>query len=184
MKFTLLVAASALVVGLSFTGPASAWPEHRDHRSTSVSTAVTGSLQGGEVEGNVTVLGGTTVQIGGDTVNKVDDYGFDSAQGLFNVQQNAGQNSLQQAGNTLGAILSSNKGGRTGALALSAQVAEVESNGAYLNGDSATTIADNNRISDAAFSNAVGLFNVSQNTGNNSMQQASNTVAAVIGPSH
>jgi len=46
--------------------------------------------------------------------------------------------------------------------------------------ETTTAVASSNGI-DNAFNGAVGMFNVSQNVGNNSMQQASNTAAAIIG---
>jgi hypothetical protein len=46
--------------------------------------------------------------------------------------------------------------------------------------ETSTAVASDNNIANA-FNGAVGMFNVSQNVGNNSMQQASNTAAAIIG---
>ncbi|MGH7001735.1 MAG: hypothetical protein ACREEA_09545, partial [Stellaceae bacterium] len=87
----LLVAASALVVGLSFGSNAYAWDDN-DIANAKSATAV--SLQLGEVEDNFakgTVGSNDTGAIGGT--------------GLINVQQNNGANSLLQDANTLGAIL-------------------------------------------------------------------------------
>lgn len=178
-----LVAASALAMGFGLSGVAFAG----DHHDTpSVSAAIAASVQAGDSRGNSTELGAFDLDVGSSwsPQNKVDSHAFDNAQGLFNVQQNAGQNSLQQADNTLGAILNCSCGsGLSGALALSAQVADIgrnetEMHGAFVNIDAS------NRITDHAFDHATGLFNVSQNTGSNSMQQASNTVAAIVGGGH
>lgn len=176
----LLVAASALAMGFGLNGAAFAGD------LPNVSAAIAASLQGGSSTGNSTELGAFDLDVGSSwsPQNKIDEHAFDNAQGLFNVQQNAGQNSLQQADNTLGAILNCDCGkGITGALALSAQVADVGRNEAEMHG-AFVNIDASNRLTDHAFDHATGLFNVSQNTGSNSMQQASNTVAAIVGSGH
>ncbi len=123
----LLVAASALVVGLSLAGT-NAWAEYKgDHNNDpflTANTAVAASVQAGEVEDNFakgTVGSNDTGTIGGT--------------GLINVQQNNGANSQLQDANTLGAILntcgcSTNPADITAntALAVSVQVGSVEDN--------------------------------------------------------
>jgi hypothetical protein len=222
MKFNLLVAASALAVGLSFSGMAYAGGgdggnggNGGGHQQTSVTnTALAGAIQLGEVEHNFAK--------GTDANNGISSGSFNGATGLFNVQQNGGANSLQQDGNTLAAVLNCTCSNTTGTtnntpIALSAQVASVEGNASlgaantttsvthseyvskkgedkHHHGDSGSfsagesfglyktsyAVASSNSIG-GSFENATGLFNVSQNVGNNSMQQATNTVAAIVG---
>ena len=219
MKFTLLVAASALAVGLSLGG--TAYAKDNDHggdkgKQQSVATAVAASDQDAGVLFNFAK--------GTDANNSVTGGAFNGATGLFNVQQNGGANSIQQDGNTLGAILNcscSNNGGTSTSLALSSQTAFVAGNTSIGAKNEGTTVADVSVFSkkgedkhhrhgddgsvsaanafylshyenavassntiNASFENATGLFNVSQNVGNNSMQQATNTVAAIVGTGH
>lgn len=231
MKKHLLVAASALVVGLSFGSYAFAGNDggdggnHGNKPTTDTSTAVAASVQAGSVEDNFAVgtAGANAIGTAGGT-------------GLFNVQQNNGANSLIQSDNTLGAILncscssSPNSNVTNTSLALSAQVAEVEGNvsiGAENKSSSGSSSSSANiqassedkggghhdvyggggghddtsffsgdfshsdewmRSSEAvASANAIGtisgtgLMNISQNNGNNSLLQSSNTVAAIVG---
>lgn len=235
MKFPLLVAASALIVGLSLSGPAFARGDHnrdphqQQKQSQIMNTALAGSIQAGRVKHDSAI--GTA---GSNYMNNV--YGT----GLYNLQENVGANSIQQDGNTVAAVLNcacSTSGNVANTpIALNAQVASVEGN--FSLGASNTTKAGGEKsaggyfqhasyqgqssdpghhrrdrkdnkgnqsfsqasggffthaswwkeTSDAVASNntligvgGTGLFNISQNTGNNAMQQASNTVAAVIG---
>lgn len=232
MKKHLLVAASALVVGLSFGSYAFAHDDGGDggnggkgnKPTTDTSTAVAASVQAGEVEWNFAK--GT---VGANGIGTV------SGTGLINIQQNNGANSLIQSDNTLGAILncscssSTNSNVTNTSLALSAQVAEVEGNvsigakntsssggesssgavaasssngggdkhGDYHDkgGSSSDSFAANFSHSEwwqhastaVGSANAIGtvsgtgLMNISQNNGNNSMLQSSNTVAAIVG---
>jgi len=237
MKKHLLVAASALVVGLSFGS--SAWAHDggdggdggNNNSFLTANTAVAASVQAGEVEDNFAK----------GTVGS-NDTGAINGTGLINVQQNNGANSMLQDANTLGAILNScgcstNTSDITAntALAVSAQVGEVEDNAsigakAEVKSGSSSSSADieasgsekggghhdeygsgGGHSSEFSFegefshertwseasapvgsSNYIasvggtGLINISQNNGNNSLLQSSNTVAAVIhsSPSH
>ncbi|MGB8181084.1 MAG: hypothetical protein WCF13_01820, partial [Stellaceae bacterium] len=99
-KKHLLVAASALVVGLSFYGSnAYATGGGNDGGSNNAfllaNTAVAASVQAGEVEGNS--ASGT---VGTNKTGAIDGIG------LTNVQQNNGANSELQSANTLGIVLS------------------------------------------------------------------------------
>lgn len=229
MKKHLLVAASALVVGLSFGSNAWASDDGHDHGNNNpfllANTAVAASVQAGEVEDNFAK----------GTVGS-NDTGAINGTGLINVQQNNGANSQLQDANTLGAILdncscSTNTADITAntALAVSAQFGSVEGNKSI--GAEAKTKSGSESSSadieiskeekggghhdvfgsggghseefslDADFSHSktwseasapvgstnfiastggTGLINVSQNNGNNSLLQSSNTVAAVI----
>ena len=202
-KKHLLVAASALVVGLSFYGSnAYAGPSKHDDPFLLANTAVAASVQAGEVEDNSAK--GT---LGSNTTGAINGIG------LTNVQQNNGANSELQSANTLGIVLSNCACSTTTAdltantaLAVSAQFGSVEGNGstgaAHItnsstdtdlvtkdkNGSfsfsdkdthnwSSTPVASTNSISSVG---GTGLMNISQNNGNNSLLQSSNTVAAII----
>lgn len=197
MKKHLLVAASALVVGLSFGSYAYAGGDGgNDHGNGQQSTAIAAGFQFGEVESNDadhTVGSAAAASIGGT--------------GLFNVNVNAGANSELQGQNTLGAILdcSCSSGGQSTSLALSTQVGSVEDNSA--SGASARTENeggskswsyddgfkkswhDNSTSTPVAASAALagvtgtGMFNINVNAGANSLLQGQNTVAAIIGSS-
>ncbi|HKR19262.1 MAG TPA: hypothetical protein VJS41_03885 [Stellaceae bacterium] len=213
MKKHLLVAASALLVGLSFGTNAWADGDGHDHGGDNsflnASTAVAASVQAGEVEDNFAK----------GTVGS-NDTGAINGTGLINVQQNNGANSQLQDANTLGAILdscacSTNTADITAntALAVSAQFGSVEGNKsigakAETRSGSSESSADievkgsegkfsfegefshektwNNAEAPVGSSNYIasvggtGLINISQNNGNNSLLQSSNTVAAVI----
>jgi hypothetical protein len=190
MKFGTMVAVAALVLGLS--GQAFAGEDHGgkpgEQAKALASTAVAVTIQAGEVEGN---------RASGNASNNY--IGSTNGTGLFNVQQNGGANSIQQDANTLAAILNcacSNGNTNTTAVALGLQIAEVEHNksqGAFNTvsggGDkkedyrghtttSSYVVSSNNYIGNVG---GTGLMNISQNTGNNSMQQSANTVAAIVG---
>lgn len=201
-KKHLLVAASALVVGLSFYGSNAYAHQKSDDPFLLANTAVAASVQGGEVEGNS--ASGTVGTNGAGTINGI---------GLTNVQQNNGANSQLQSGNTLGIVLSSCACTTTTAdltantaLAVSAQFGSVEGNGSTgaakitnsstdtdhvsfseKNGFSAsdkdthnwssTPVGSTNSLTSVG---GTGLMNISQNNGNNSLLQSSNTVAAII----
>ena len=229
MKKHLLVAASALLVGLSFGTSAWADGDGHDHGNNNpflnASTAVAASVQAGEVEDNFAK----------GTVGS-NDTGAINGTGLINVQQNNGANSQLQDANTLGAILdtcacSTNTADITAntALAVSAQFGSVEGNKSI--GAEAETRSGSEKSSanvevsssekggghhdeygsggghseefsfEGEFSHqktwssaeapvgssnyiasvgGTGLINISQNNGNNSLLQSSNTVAAVI----
>lgn len=230
MKKHLLVAASALLVGLSFGSYAYAGDEgdggdHNKGPFLNASTAVAATVQAGEVEDNFAK----------GTVGS-NDTGAINGTGLINVQQNNGANSQLQDANTLGAILdncacSTNTADITAntALAVSVQVGSVEGNksiGAeakaksgsesssadveisssekggghhdeYGSGgghseefsfegefshektwsEASAPVGSSNFIGSVG---STGLINISQNNGNNSLLQSSNTVAAVI----
>lgn len=230
MKKHLLVAASALLVGLSFGSYAYAHDGEGDgggdNSFLNASTAVAATVQAGEVEDNFakgTVGSNDTGTIGGT--------------GLINVQQNNGANSQLQDANTLGAILdncacSANTADITAntALAVSVQVGSVEDNKS-IGAKAETRSGSEKDTADVEVSSSekggghhdsygnsggghseefsfegefshektwssaeapvgstnfiagvsgTGLINVSQNNGNNSLLQSSNTVAAVI----
>lgn len=207
MKFHLLVAASALVVGLGVSGVALAG-EHDGHDShdpgnTDVGIAVALSNQEGAV-----VLNYAKGTVGTNTITGI------GGAGLVNIQQNNGANSILQDQNTLGAILncscSSSNDVLNVSLAASNQSALVlgnvsvgaantekevlvksagggqhsqsgSSGGHYEYAhviSSSAAVGSSNSLSNF---NGTGLYNISQNNGNNSMLQAGNTVAAVIG---
>ncbi|MGH7015301.1 MAG: hypothetical protein ACREEL_14325 [Stellaceae bacterium] len=189
-KKHLLVAASALVVGLSMYG-GNAWAG-KGTQTTNV--AVAASVQAGEVKDNGAW--------GTDASNSI---GSVSGAGLVNIQQNGGANSLLQDDNTLAAVLNcscSSDSNINVPVALSTQVAEVRDNvsgGAHNTTDSDTGGGlhigpfglgghDNYSTSTAVQSanglssfNGTGMYNISQNVGNNSLLQSSNTTAAIIG---
>lgn len=232
MKKHLLVAASALVVGLSFGSYAFAHEDGGDGRggndpkpTNDTSTAVAASVQAGFV--------GFDFAKGTAGVNAI---GTAGGTGLINAQQNNGANSLIQSDNTLGAILncscssSSSSNVTNTSLALSAQVgavvgdvsigaenksasghssssADVEASSedkggghhygdigggghddtSFFSGDfshsdswmrSSEAVASANAIGTIS---GTGLMNISQNNGNNSLLQSSNTVAAIVG---
>jgi len=208
-KKHLLVAASALVVGLSlYGGNAYAGPDSGGESGGSnnafllANTAVAASVQAGEVEDN-----NASGTVGSNKTGAINGIG------LTNVQQNNGANSELQSANTLGIILSScgcstNTADITAntALAVSAQFGSVEGN----NSTGAATIKNHSTDTDqVSFSEkngfsasdkdthswsstpvgstnnvgsvgGTGLMNISQNNGNNSLLQSSNTVAAII----
>lgn len=201
MKKHLLVAASALVVGLSFGSYAWAGGDGgdggNDHGKQSAnSTAIALGFQFGEVEDNDadhTVGNAAAANIGGT--------------GLFNVNVNAGANSELQGQNTLGAILncSCSTNGNSTSLALSTQVGSVEDNSAsgasartdkeggseswseyhgysksWHDNDTSTPVAANAALSGVT---GTGMFNINVNAGANSLLQGQNTVAAIIGAS-
>jgi hypothetical protein len=198
VKGHLLVAASALAVGLSFSGIAFA-DEHHGPKTTDVALSASG--QGAGVFFDFAKGTDATNTIG--TVNGT---------GLVNIQQNGGANSVQQDANTLAVIFKGNSANGNNAqdtnapIALSAQVAVVAGDKSI--GAENTTSKGGERSSyrgDESYhshkhsewwdktSSAVGsgnnlttfggtgMFNISQNVGNNSLQQSANTVAAVIG---
>lgn len=189
MKFGTMVAVSALVLGLS--GQAFAGDYSREHQAKELaSTSVAVTIQAGEVENN---------RASGNASNNY--IGATGGTGLFNVQQNGGANSIQQDANTLAAILNcacSQGNTNTTAVALGLQIAEVEHNKSQGAADvtssssgssswfgekhkehyTSTVVASSNSI---GYVGGTGLMNISQNVGNNSMQQSANTVAAIVG---
>lgn len=230
-KQRLLVAASALVVGLSFGSHAYAG-DKGDKGGTQQPFLNAGSAVGASFQDGNVGWGFSKGVNGNNNASNV------NGTGLVNLQQNTGNNSLVQDNNTLGAILNcscttSGTGlvNLSSALALSAQVADVDggasiggvdkggsgkqtSSGAFAassydqggghhdkssggGGHSeGNAVAANfsHSSSWSYFENAVasggntltnfggtGMYNVSQNTGNNSLLQSSNTVAAIIG---
>jgi hypothetical protein len=203
-KKHLLVAASALVVGLSFYGSnayAQNWDDKDNNAFLLANTAVAASVQAGFVGWNHA-----------DGTDGSNNTGNISGIGLTNVQQNNGANSQLQDANTLGIVLSNCACTTSAAdltantaLAVSAQVGAVIGNRSE--GASNTTLTDHDKGGGLHFddagggwhddyfnktSNAVqssnsiggvggtGLMNISQNNGNNSLLQSSNTVAAII----
>jgi hypothetical protein len=231
VKFHLLVAASALVVGLGINGAFAGGHDDHGHDgqdpSTSVGVAVALSNQDGGVALNFAK--GT---VGTNTINNV------GGTGLVNIQQNNGANSVLQDQNTLGAILncSCSTSSQTLGVSLAASnqsalvlgnvsigasnrtsVGAETASGAFFavgssgsddshghdNHDnhghddgskkfaaggafteaaawakSSTAVGSSNTIN--GFS-GTGLYNISQNNGNNSMLQSGNTVAAIVG---
>ena len=202
MKKHLLVAASALVVGLSFGSNAYATSDKHDDPFLLANTAVAASVQAGEVEDN-----NASGTVGSNHTGDI------SGIGLTNVQQNNGANSELQSANTLGIVLSNCACTTSAAdltantaLAVSAQFGSVEGNNSE--GAAHTTLSDKDKGGgfhfgddagggwhDNSFSKSstpvgstnyiggvggTGLMNVTQNNGNNSLLQSSNTVAAII----
>lgn len=208
MKFHLLVAASALVVGLGTSGMAFAGDNHDPHgrgTTSATSAAVALSDQDGAV-----ILNFAKGTDGANAINSV------AGTGLVNIQQNNGANSILQDQNTLGAILncsctsSSSTNVLDVSLAASAQSALVLGNvsigaenrtskgssagggGGFIGDEAAggffwhkarwdnteTAVQSSNGL--GSFT-GTGLYNISQNNGNNSMLQSGNTVAAIVG---
>jgi len=119
----LLVAASALLIGLGGTNYAFANNPDPQDLESKTTNALAASVQAGEVEGAYVE--------GNLSTNTINGNSFSNAKGMFNVQQNGGANSLQQSDNTLGAILGCTctdtaEHTSAGAFALSAQVASVD----------------------------------------------------------
>jgi hypothetical protein len=214
-KQRLLVAASALVVGLSFGSFAYAHDGNGNGNGDgngnggtqqpflNAASAVGASFQDGNVG-----WGFSKGVNGNNNASNV------NGTGLVNLQQNTGNNSLVQDNNTLGAILNcscttSGTGliNASAALALSAQVADVDG-GVSIGGENEGSSSGEKGGGhhsywgsggghsewSSHYENAVagggntltnfggtGMYNVSQNTGNNSLLQSSNTVAAIIG---
>lgn len=208
MKFHLLVAASALVVGLGVSGAAFAGNENHDPHGRGTTNAVSAAVALTEQEGAV-VLNFAKGTDGSNTINSA------GGTGLVNIQQNNGANSILQDQNTLGAILncsctsSSSTNVLDVSLAASDQAALVLGNvsigaenrtskggsaggGGFVKDEASggffwhkahwnkTENAVQSSNSLGSFS-GTGLYNVSQNNGNNSMLQSGNTVAAIIG---
>ena len=202
-KKHLLVAASALVVGLSlYGGNAYASSGGSDNAFLLANTAVAASVQAGEVEDN-----NASGTVGSNKTGAINGIG------LTNEQQNNGANSELQSANTLGIVLSNCACTTSAAdltantaLAVSAQFGSVEGNnsegaahttlsdkdkgGGFHFGDdagggwhdnsfskSSTPVGSSNNIGSVG---GTGLMNISQNNGNNSLLQSSNTVAAII----
>jgi hypothetical protein len=172
MKLNLFCVSSvAMVFGLC--GVAFAQESNSSDLSTILASAR--SSQVGEVDRN-------DIDMSGDlqSHNSIDNV-FTDAEGLFNLQQNTGENSLQQSSNTLAKILNCNCSSgvvNLGAVSVGRQLASIQGNRVDFNGRFVNT-ASSNLISD--LSSASGLVNVQQNTGNNSIQQSSNTVALIVG---
>jgi hypothetical protein len=194
-KKHLLVAASALVVGLSFGS--NAWAgDKNDH---SGSSAVAAAFQAGEVESNH--ADGTVGVAAATNINGT---------GLINVNVNAGANSELQGQNNLGLILNCSCGGEhssSGALALAAQVGSVEGN--HADGAAKTSSSEKSGLKDqdghdgtGTFSKwhsetesstpvaavatlsgvgGIGMYNINVNAGANSLLQGQNNAAAIIG---
>lgn len=205
MKFHLLVAASALVVGLGINGVAFAGGndnhgDNHDPKPTSATSAAV-ALTDQEAAAVFNFAKGT---VGSNAIGSI------GGTGLVNIQQNNGANSVLQDQNTLGAILncsctsSSSTNVLDVSLAASEQNALVlgnvsigathtekqgsvqsysggHSDGHYLSAhwdNASNAVESSNSLS--SFS-GTGLYNISQNNGNNSVMQSGNTVAAIIG---
>jgi hypothetical protein len=232
----LLVAASALVVGLSFAGTAFANGDRDDHHNNSLlsaNAALAASVQANGVFFNFA--------LGTDAANSISDV---HAIGLVNIQQNGGANSNQADANTLAAVLTQSCGCGNGALisvnvpvAATVQVGAVAGNtsigalnvaktgvdegsgwhvdhvfaaeqsagfiaGSHYGfigaGEQSALLAASSAGGGQHFrawdnqydwqqstntlhnSNFTGMINVSQNVGNNSLQQAANTASVII----
>jgi hypothetical protein len=196
-------------VGMSQVAFATCNADNSGHCDETISGvgAVAASIQAAEAERSFAI--GT---LGDNTIS-----GDVSGQGLLNIQQNTGANSVLQGHNTLGMILSNSKGpqngpvagsiGEAGALALSSQFASSEHNISIGAADISHSGHDNRKESkngatgdwsethnegwNSTFTNlassntinnvsAIGMVNVQQNAGNNSVLQAGNTTAAII----
>jgi hypothetical protein len=139
--------------------------------------------------------------------NKLDDHSFKDAIGLFQINQNTGQNAAVQSGASVSAVVetpSSFDGGSDSASrAHNATIAKsriegkvdgAESLERLHSGDLEDVLSDysgshhghhsevesRNTITDDAFKNAAGIFNINQNTGANALVQSSIAVAATI----
>ena len=238
MKFNLLVAASALVVGLGMSGAAFAGEHHDNHGTTSATSAAV-ALTDQDAAVIFNFAKGTA---GANAIGSV------GGTGLVNIQQNNGANSVLQDQNTLGAILNCSCTSSSSTNVLDVSLAGSEQNALVLgnvsigatnkagNGSSAyaststknsaasttgsgvatnasadgddasasagggnsaaqsndnsthnstrswafasTAVASSNSLSTFG---GTGLYNISQNNGNNSMLQSANTVAVIIG---
>jgi len=106
---------------------------------------------------------------------------FNRAAGLFNVNQNNGNNVSQDAQNTVAAILNCDcdKVDDNTAVAIGVQASYVSMNYSTVIDD----VGSNANLITGSFNNSAGLFNVNQNNGSNVSQKAQNTVAAIIGKS-
>jgi hypothetical protein len=232
----LLVAASALAIGLSFSGAAFAHDEHdNDHNNSllSANAALAASVQANGVFLNFA--------LGTDAKNSISDvHGI----GLINIQQNGGANSVQSDANTLAAVLTQSCGCGNGALisvnvpvAATVQVGAVAGNtsigafdstregvsegsgwhvdhvfaaeqsaglvdadyhGFFAAGEQSALLAASSAGGGQHFSawkntiravqssnhlddiHVIGMVNISQNVGNNSLQQAANTASVII----
>ncbi|HEV2549898.1 MAG TPA: hypothetical protein VGU20_21485 [Stellaceae bacterium] len=116
--------------------------------------------------------------------NELEDQAFQNAAGAFNVLQNHSLNSGVSQSMAIGAVLN-NDGDRDASpfdssvsVAVSALSAEVTGNTAA--GVLAATFSNTNRITDQAFQNAKGAFNVLQNNSVNSAVQQSMAIGAVV----
>lgn len=117
--------------------------------------------------------------------NHIDDNAFQQAVGAYNVSQNSGANSSVQSGMAIGAVIDKCGCGHGTDLALNgALAASALSSTVSWNGSLGVFQGNFNEISDNAFQKATGAFNVSQNTGANSVVQNSTAIAAVISGGH
>jgi hypothetical protein len=226
----LLVAASALAIGLSFSGTAKASGYNFfDPSILDANAALAASVQANAVLFNFA--------LGTDAANDISEI---HALGLVNIQQNGGANSSQNDANTLAAVLTSSCGCGSNALininvpvAATVQVGVVAGNasigalnvaktgvdegsgwhvdhvfaaeqsagfhiGYFGAGEQSALLAASSAGGGQHFrawdnqydwqqstnsltkSNLTGMINVSQNVGNNSLQQAANTASVII----
>jgi hypothetical protein len=241
VKFNLLVAASALVVGLGMSGVAFAHDDGGDNNNHGTTSATSAAVALTDQDGAV-IHNFAKGTVGANAIGTV------NGTGLVNIQQNNGANSILQDQNTLGAILNCSCTSSSSTNVLDVSLAASEQNALVLgnvsigaqnksaNGSSAysststknsaasttgsgvltsasadgddaqasatggnsaaqsndnsthnsnrswafqsTAVASSNSLSSFG---GTGLYNISQNNGNNSMLQSANTVAAIIG---
>jgi hypothetical protein len=123
--------------------------------------------------------------------NGIEDNAFESAKGAFNVMQNQSINSAVQQGMAISAVVNKDPDGGKGdtgdAFDLPGQKALSKVYlAATVSGNTATpflgstTINTNNLITNHAFENAAGAFNVLQNASVNSAVQQSMSISAVV----
>jgi hypothetical protein len=116
--------------------------------------------------------------------NEIENNAFQYATGAFQVLQNHSLNSGVSQSMAIGAVITSDKDGDTPvfgsqtAVALSALGSAVTGNIAL--GNAVGTFSNTNLITDHAFQNAAGAFNVLQNSSINSSVQQSMAIGAIV----
>jgi hypothetical protein len=116
--------------------------------------------------------------------NELEDHAFQNATGAFQVLQNHSLNSGVSQSMAIGAVITSDRDrdtpvfGNQTAVALSALGSAVTGNIAL--GNAVGTFSNTNLITDHAFQNAKGAFNVLQNSSINSSVQQSMAIGAVV----
>jgi hypothetical protein len=170
MRKILLATASVLAFSLVSTG-VMAWEGEHGHGGS-------GGIEENSIVAKTyqdqTVKTGGDIDVSGSKLkNNIGDIG---GTGLFNVQQNNGNNAGQQAANTVSAIVGCDCASGVEENRMYAKTDQ----GAYVKnyGDVST---ENSRLRNEIGSvSGTGLFNVQQNNGNNASQQAGNTLSAVV----
>jgi hypothetical protein len=158
MKKTLMIAASALVLGAA--APAFA---------NDLDSSIARGLNDGTVNTNESMVqDGTNGQA-------ITDHSFQGAKGVFSVDQTAGTNNLTQTATALGAVLNCDCGDSNSSLSVARNDGLSDTNSA-----SAMGVSNSQSIAGYSFAGAVGVFSVSASAGANNLVQTSTTVAATI----